>query len=137
MSKNIKDLIADELKNVDSLSEVSFHRIDENTVHRYKLSVVKGKDQGKDFYLSSKKTVIGRGGVGIPLKDIDVSRLHACFEVQDSGQVLINDLGSTNGTFVNDVRIAEIALKSHDVIQVGATKLTFIIERASDNVGEQ
>ena len=137
MTKNIQDLISEELKSANSLSDTSIHRIEEDILQRYKIDVIEGPDQGKSFYLINKKTIVGRGSVGIPLRDIDVSRLHAAFEVQENGQVLIRDLGSTNGTFVNDVRVADITLKSSDKIHMGTTKMIFNIEKVSEHVGER
>jgi hypothetical protein len=59
---------------------------------------------------------------GIVLHDARVSRHHARLQVRQ-GRLVLNDLQSTNGTRVNGVRIAEVALGEGDRIQVGDTTL--------------
>lgn len=65
--------------------------------------------------------VIGRADCDIELPDPDVSRRHAI--VRGVGQgVAIEDLDSTNGTFVNDKRISEVTgLKGGDKVRFGNT----------------
>ena len=66
-------------------------------------------------------TTIGREGCDITVSDPDVSRRHAA--LQDShGSLSIEDLGSTNGTFVNGERISgPRALADGDEVQIGST----------------
>ncbi|OFK22230.1 DUF3662 and FHA domain-containing protein [Olsenella sp. HMSC062G07] len=71
-------------------------------------------------------TVIGREGVpgGIVLRDPNVSRRHA--ELSFDGRSWhIADLGSTNGTLVNDVDVRVATLCDGDVVTVGLTNLVF------------
>lgn len=64
--------------------------------------------------------IIGRDATNqIVLNDEKVSRRHAQLTVQDNGQVMIKDLGSVNGTFVNGNRITESYLNSGDVVKCG------------------
>jgi serine/threonine protein kinase/predicted component of type VI protein secretion system len=57
--------------------------------------------------------------------DIEISRRHARLTREADGRFLIEDLGSTNGTFVNGTRVsAAVALSPGDEIEVGDTKLT-------------
>ena len=65
-------------------------------------------------------TTIGREGCDITLGDPDVSRRHAEIEVSN-GDILISDLGSTNGTFVNGERIDQPrTLRDGDEVRIGA-----------------
>jgi len=112
-----------------------------NRVHAT-LVIERGNSAGKQFPLSSQEANIGRwdadGGV-FPDVDLDaddpeakVSRRHARISLRD-GAYLIEDLGSTNGTFVNrGHRLAagdRQALKDGDEIIVGKTFLRFRIAR--------
>ena len=66
-------------------------------------------------------TTIGRAGCDVELNDPDVSRRHAVVRRVDRG-LAVEDLGSTNGTFVNDQRISGIAeLAPGDRVRFGNT----------------
>ncbi|MDX6446337.1 MAG: hypothetical protein QOH71_3411 [Blastocatellia bacterium] len=112
-----------------------------NRVHAT-LVIERGNSAGKQFPLSSQDANIGRwdadGGV-FPDVDLDsddpeakVSRRHACISLRD-GNYMIEDLGSTNGTFVNrGHRLTpgdRQALKDGDEIIVGKTFLRFRVAR--------
>jgi predicted component of type VI protein secretion system len=65
-------------------------------------------------------TTIGREGCDITLGDPDVSRRHAEIQISN-GDISINDLGSTNGTFVNGERIDQPrSLRDGDEVRIGA-----------------
>ena len=57
----------------------------------------------------------------IVLKDSFVSRFHAHIYVQESGQVVIKDTGSSNGTFINGNKIFESTLNHGDILKCGRT----------------
>jgi pSer/pThr/pTyr-binding forkhead associated (FHA) protein len=66
-------------------------------------------------------TTIGRAECDIELNDPDVSRRHAVIRQVDDG-LAIEDLGSTNGTFVNDERISGIVpIAAGHLIRFGNT----------------
>ncbi len=68
---------------------------------------------------------VGREGCDVILPDPDVSRRHAAVRLLDNG-VAVEDLGSTNGTFVNGVRLeAPKRLSPGDVVRVGETDLRY------------
>jgi predicted component of type VI protein secretion system len=68
-------------------------------------------------------TTIGREGCDITLGDPDVSRRHAEIQISN-GDIAINDLGSTNGTFVNGERIDQPrTLRDGDEVRIGAVVL--------------
>jgi hypothetical protein len=79
-----------------------------------------------DLLAIDGELVIGRGqgGVGDLGGDAELSRRHARIERTDRGHLLIEDLGSTNGTRVNGDRItAPTVLGPGDRIELGATEL--------------
>src|SRR4051794_34223671 len=76
--------------------------------------------EGREQTLSDGST-IGREGCDVNLMDPEVSRHHAAIRDQ-GGSLAIEDLGSTNGTFVNGTRITAVtALKAGDEVRLGNT----------------
>ncbi|WP_284618863.1 GGDEF domain-containing protein [Aquabacterium humicola] len=90
------------------------------------LIVYSGTETGKRFVLDGLATVIGRlADVGVFIDHPSVSRRHAELEVV-AGAMLISDLGSSNGTYVNDVRLeAPRPLKDGDLIRLGKVFLKY------------
>src|SRR3954466_5256469 len=76
--------------------------------------------EGREQNLQAGAT-IGREGCDVNLMDPEVSRRHAAIRDQ-GGSLAIEDLGSTNGTFVNDKRISEVTvLNDGDIVRLGNT----------------
>jgi DNA-binding NtrC family response regulator len=68
--------------------------------------------------------VVGSGeGTTLRLEDRLVSRLHAQLELRDDG-VWVRDLGSRNGTFIENVRVGHARVPSGGTVVVGNTRLT-------------
>lgn len=81
----------------------------------------------KEFLLSTQPVVIGRENTNdLVLKDPEVSRRHARITYQ-AGRYYVEDLGSTNGTFLNDQQIrVQMPLNHGDVIRLGESiRLTY------------
>jgi diguanylate cyclase (GGDEF)-like protein len=75
------------------------------------------------YKVELERTIIGRGGrAQIRLIDDGISREHAEIIVQGS-EVLLHDLGSTNGTFCNGVKVDTKPLADGDKILVGSTTI--------------
>lgn len=86
---------------------------------------------GKLDLAGQASVLIGRDPAAyLPLSHPTVSFRHAMISKQDSGLV-IRDLGSTNGTFVNGQRISLSPLKSGDEIQIGPFKLVYDAQQQS------
>jgi hypothetical protein len=84
-------------------------------------------DENTEFVLDSKGISIGRGGPNEVRLDGDdfASAQHARVEPRRDG-VWIEDVGSTNGTFVNGVRLSKARkLAIGDLVRVGETDLRF------------
>ena len=91
-----------------------------------KTVIFQEQPSGKDHTVSLP-CVIGRGAeAGLSLSDPAVSHRHALVEEID-GRIWISDLGSTNGVFVNEVRIGEkTPLQADDVIRLGERELVLL-----------
>lgn len=84
------------------------------------LLVLRGLQKGSKYALGDEKITLGRDPkCTIFLNDMTVSRHHATI-VFDSGSHIIKDEGSFNGVWINNKNYNEKALKSGDVIQLGA-----------------
>src|SRR4051794_39063822 len=90
------------------------------------LKVTAGNAAGQDIQLE-QELVIGRStpGAGSLGGDSEISRVHARVYRDASGQLTVEDLGSTNGTFVNGNRIgAPTPLRPGDQVRVGQTTMS-------------
>ena len=86
----------------------------------FQLFMKSGPAPEKVFALSQTEVYIGRDiSNDVVVNDAEISRKHARLVLQ-SGQYLVEDLGSTNGTFVNRVRLTgPQVLRAGDLIHVG------------------
>ncbi len=93
------------------------------------LIVRDGPLRGRRFDVLSGEVSIGRESADVLIEDdSEVSRNHAVVRASDGG-VEVEDLGSTNGTFVNERRISEpTRLSAGDILRVGQTRLDLEIE---------
>jgi hypothetical protein len=80
---------------------------------------------GDSWRLEAERSVIGRlSGSEIEIQDPGASRRHA--EIRRDGEdYLVVDLGSTNGTLLNDAPVSEAVLEDGDKITIGRTVLQF------------
>jgi len=88
------------------------------------LKVLSGRHQGKVISLTTRKFLVGRGEDCHlrPNNDL-VSRHHCVFNLDDYS-VRLRDLGSTNGTHVNNERIqGQVEIKTGDQIRIGKLEL--------------
>jgi pSer/pThr/pTyr-binding forkhead associated (FHA) protein len=81
---------------------------------------------GKSFEVGDGASVLGRDpDCDIPVEDPRVSWRHASVKLK-GGSYVIEDLGSRNGTWLNEERIAgRSELRDEDVVRVGATQFVF------------
>jgi diguanylate cyclase (GGDEF)-like protein len=86
---------------------------------------IAGRGLWERYPLTKMETVIGRKpGVDLLLQDGRVSRRHCKILLSDKGPQ-IHDLGSTNGTFVNEARVEKRYLQDGDLIRLGETVIRF------------
>ncbi len=81
--------------------------------------------EGEEWRLDSERSVIGRlSGSEVEIQDPGASRRHA--EIRREGEdYVVADLGSTNGTLLNDAPVSESTLEDGDRITIGRTVLEF------------
>ena len=86
--------------------------------------ILSGKHSGKRLTLSGEEAVIGRDDdCQVRLTSQEISRRH-CRIVMTGETIVVTDLGSRNGTFINDIAIqSETLLRPGDVLQVGPMRL--------------
>jgi len=83
--------------------------------------VAPSEQKGRSFELNGELTVGRAAGCQVALEDNYVAQLHARVFTRDGG-VWVEDLGSTNGTYLNDQRVsAPLALRRGDLLKVGST----------------
>jgi ABC transport system ATP-binding/permease protein len=92
------------------------------------LQVSEGLDNGLKLLCEKRGTLIGRGTADFALHDLDVSRKHACIEVMGPDRVIIKDLRSKNGTFLNGKWTTVGNLKHGDTIKIGKTIIKVFLQ---------
>ncbi len=97
-----------------------------------RLIIIKGVDEGKQFELGEPVISVGRDATSqFRLHDTEVSRRHAEFR-QVGGDYQLVDVGSANGTFVNNQKVTEAILRSGDHILIGQSILVYLTGRTGD-----
>lgn len=95
----------------------------------YFLEIIEGPDIGQSYSLQDEEVIIGRHGqCNLVLHDLEVSRRHLKIAPGGDSGWWIDDLGSTNGTFVNGQRITHHTIAPGDRITIGQTVL--VIQRS-------
>jgi diguanylate cyclase (GGDEF)-like protein len=115
---------------VTVISKISEHPVAKEAA----LVVIYGGDLGRKYPLEKSSVVIGRSSkADIQIDQESISRNHA--KLQHDGKVIrISDMGSTNGTYVNDEQIKESVLRNGDFIKIGRTIFKYI---AGGNIENQ
>jgi hypothetical protein len=81
--------------------------------------------EGDEWPIDGERAVIGRlAGSEVEIQDPGASRRHAEIR-RDGGDFVLVDLGSTNGTLLNDSPVSEASLEDGDRITIGRTVLEF------------
>jgi len=102
----------------------------------FKLLIKTGEEKGKSYPIRDSVVLIGRDSSNtITLPDKKVSRKHASISPQGS-EFLIEDLGSANGTMVNNRPVRQQILKPGDEVRMGSTLPEFAILTDEDGPSE-
>ena len=104
------------------------------------LRLVTGFNAGQVFAVDRRETIIGRGrDAHVRVEDAGVSRQHTRIVHALEGHYHVEDMGSTNGTFVGGRKVDRCELKSGDHVQVGPNLvLSFsIIDEVEEQLARQ
>jgi signal transduction histidine kinase len=97
-----------------------------------RLIVIKGVDEGKQVELTGGVCGAGRDASNLlKLHDTEISRRHVEFRPVDGGYRVV-DLGSANGTFVNNQPAKDTLLRSGDHVQIGQTIIVYSAGRPAN-----
>jgi hypothetical protein len=93
-------------------------------IRKCRVTVSAGPDAGKQLEFAQTEVVIGRSGGQLVLADPKVSALHAELRVTDEGYC-VRDLDSSNGTYIDGVRIRDGYIAPGSTITVGSSAILF------------
>jgi DNA-binding NtrC family response regulator len=100
-----------------------------------RLLVVKGPDRGESIPIGDTPITLGSGSVcDVPLSDPTISRRHLVVEPGPEG-VVLRDLGSTNGSFVQGARFNELTLGFGTEVAIGKTVLKYVPNEEAIDLG--
>ena len=88
----------------------------------YALIVASGPRRGLHWTIGDGVEAGRHPEAAIFLDDVTVSRHHAAFSIE-GGTLVVHDLGSTNGTYVNGIRCDRASLKAGDEVIIGRFRL--------------
>jgi transcriptional regulator with GAF, ATPase, and Fis domain len=92
-------------------------------VRRWRIRIIAGPDAGQEHALDRGSLLVGSGtGNDLVLTDPRISRAHVELRLRESG-LQVRDLGSTNGTFIGNVRVGDTLLQAADVVRLGSTQI--------------
>jgi len=86
--------------------------------------IFKTENQTVELPLLGKTTVGRSSSCDLKIEDKQMSGKHGSFEVTSAGQLMYTDLGSTNGSFLNNSQIAKTVVKLNDRLKLGNTWVT-------------
>jgi len=93
---------------------------------RYALEVLDGNEPGKVYTIEKSHVVIGRRDCDIALDDPEISRKHVMLHIEGEGAIL-EDLDSTNGTYIDGLRVKQEELKDGSIFRLGTHQLVFLV----------
>ncbi len=106
--------ISDERTQAQSI-KATWDKLNEDVV----FLALRGPDQGTRFLVKRPGGIVGReAGGAIQSRDPNISRRHALLEFSADGRVLLTDLGSKNGIFINGVQISRAELFDGQHVQL-------------------
>lgn len=93
---------------------------------KYALIMLQGEEPGKVIALEKSRITLGRADCDISLQDPELSRQHALISIHGMSARL-EDLGSTNGTFVDGERVESAELSDRSEFRIGLHEFVFVM----------
>jgi FHA domain len=93
---------------------------------KYAVLVLSGTETGRVVGIEKRLVTIGRSGCDVILDDPELSRRHAKIRIHGADATL-EDMGSTNGTFVANERIESATIENRSKFRVGNVELAFVV----------
>ena len=98
------------------------------------LVMFKADGSRRDFAMTKDRMIVGRtSGCDLRIPLTSVSRQHCELRVEEE-KVYLRDLGSSNGTYHNSIRVQETMLKAGDEIVIGPVVFTLIIDGMPEQI---
>ncbi|CCE22809.1 GGDEF domain-containing protein [Methylotuvimicrobium alcaliphilum] len=127
----------DSLQSDTQIDTALSSRTTENAPLEPYLVILSGKHIGKQFKLTRQKNVFGRGhDADIIIADPKISRRHGAFIIK-AGVVMVEDYGSTNGTYIDERRIDKEKISLLSRIRAGGTYMRIDYKKPSEAQSEQ
>jgi predicted component of type VI protein secretion system len=100
----------------------------------WKLQTITGEFAGKEVNVDRDLLVGRHQDADILIQSADVSRRHAALFIKDN-VLSVQDLGSSNGTFINDIRVSEgeNLIKDGDILQFAGHKFSVLAPASTDH----
>jgi S-DNA-T family DNA segregation ATPase FtsK/SpoIIIE len=93
---------------------------------KYALIIVQGEEPGRVIPIEKSRITLGRADCDVSLKDPELSRQHALISIHGMNARL-EDLGSTNGTFVDGERVDNAELSDRSEFRIGFHEFVFVM----------
>jgi len=111
------------------ISKNPFLNENEKSNSKAYLIEIRGNDIGYSFPLDDDITIVGRASdSSLMLFSDSVSRIHLTISKVDDNTYIIKDNNSTNGVYINNVKIQEATLRDADIIKIGDFGFKFLDE---------
>lgn len=89
------------------------------------LAIIKGARAGFIYHLEKPYVLVGRGKVDLIIPDKEISRKHVAIEVRND-KIFLRDLGSTNGTIINNQKVSITEVSDQTEFRIGQTTIMLI-----------
>jgi two-component system response regulator HydG len=117
---------ADPPEELDDVSTLTHPPDPQHSGAAFDLEVIEGPDLGMRLaldFMSTARVLVGQSpSCDARLTDRAVSRRHASLELEERG-LRLTDLDSSNGTFVNGMRVVQMFVQGGEIVRIGGTTL--------------